>query len=106
VAGMVYAGADSGSWPERDSPEWDATNRALAMPDTLACTSTRRSSIASHGFLGPPFRRIRGPAKQFMNLRGDDNLIWPSLRARCVEVADLCAPCLDGGVREATVYRL
>jgi len=37
---MLYAAADSGSWPERDSPEWDATNRALAMPDTLACTST------------------------------------------------------------------
>jgi hypothetical protein len=44
---MLYAAADGGSWPERDSPEWDEMNRALSMLETLAMSSTRRLSIAS-----------------------------------------------------------
>ena len=80
---MVYAAADSGSWPERDSREWDEMNRALAMLETLAMYIEKKivdRDLAMESWWHA-FRRIRGPAEQFMNLRGDDYVIWPHLRA-------------------------
>jgi hypothetical protein len=80
---MVYAAADSGSWPERNSPEWDQMNRALAMLDTLVMYIDKKivdRELAMDSWCHA-FRRLRGPAEQFMDLRGDDYLIWPSLRA-------------------------
>jgi hypothetical protein len=80
---MVYAAADSGSWPDRNSPEWDEMNRALAMLETLAMYIDKKivdRDLAMESWC-QAFRRSRGPAEQFMNLRGDDYVIWPYLRA-------------------------
>jgi hypothetical protein len=79
---MVYAAASSGSWPKRDSPEWDAMNRALAMLETLAMYRDKKivdPKLAMESWYHA-FRRIRGPAEQFMSIRADDYPIWPYLR--------------------------
>jgi len=80
---MVYAAASSGSWPERNSSEWDAMNRALALLETLAMYRDKKivdRTLAMESWYHA-FRRIRGPAEQFINIRADDYPIWPYLRA-------------------------
>jgi hypothetical protein len=80
---MVYAAADSGSWPDRHSREWDQMNRALAMLDTMAMYIDKKivdRELAMDTW-GHAFRRIREPAEQFMSLRADDYLMWPFMRA-------------------------
>jgi hypothetical protein len=80
---MLYAAANSGSWPERNSPEWDQMNRALAMLDTLAMYIDKKivdRELAMDTW-GHAFRRIRDPAEHFMRLRADDYLMWPFMRA-------------------------
>jgi hypothetical protein len=80
---ILYAAADSGSWPKRDSPDWDAINRALSMLETLAMYRDKKivdPKLAMESWYHA-FRRIRGPAEQFMNIRADDYPIWPYLRA-------------------------
>ena len=65
------------------SHEWDEMNRALAMLETLAMYIDKKivdRDLAMESW-SHAFRRIRGPAEQFMNLRGDDYVIWPHLKA-------------------------
>jgi hypothetical protein len=80
---MLYAASDSGSWPKRDSPEWDQMNRALAMLETLAMYRAKKivdPELTMESWYHA-FRRIQGPAEQFMNIRAEDYPIWPYLRA-------------------------
>lgn len=80
---MLYDAANSGSWPERNSPEWDQMNRALAMLDTLAIYIDKKivdRELAMDTWAAR-FAESGSLQNIFMRLRADDYLMWPFMRA-------------------------
>jgi hypothetical protein len=63
-------------------------NRALAMLETLAMYIDKKivdRDVAMESWCHA-FRRIRGPAEEFIDLRAADYVVWPHLRAMFREV--------------------
>src|SRR5262245_39982848 len=77
----LFAASRDESWPERAHADWDEINRTLSLLETLAMYMDKRivnRKLARESW-EQPFRLARGPAEQFMKLRGDDYDVWPYL---------------------------